>query len=290
MFELDIIERDSVILNTTQKQQVSEMIGIPFSGLKNCYRMSQHGGVPQVFHKKCGFRGPTVTVVKSQYGTIYGGYASKSWDDSLSGAYVADSNAFIFSLVNNRGKSLKLNTTLNTNHLRMGSLYGPTFGAEITFTLLGTTFEHGSQTAPMGTTYADTMPASNLIFTGSAGTVFTELEVYSLVAYVDLFLLTVSRSNQTLLNSSEIVNQTQRVALENWTGYNASMWYLCYRATDHGIAASLFHARCDNKGATIVLYKNAANYIFGYKINRLLLTILQWIRICAIYKLWPSQR
>ncbi|KAH3817458.1 hypothetical protein DPMN_118994 [Dreissena polymorpha] len=48
------------------------------------------------FHQKCDNQGPTVTVLYNQQGSIYGGYASSSWNSA--GAYIQDGTAFLFQL------------------------------------------------------------------------------------------------------------------------------------------------------------------------------------------------
>ena len=49
--------------------------------------------------------------------------------------------------------------------------------------------------------------------------------------------------------------------LKDWTKSNKLE--LLYRGSRDGSTSNDFHSRCDNKGATICLYKNDKNYIFG---------------------------
>ena len=43
-----------------------------------CWRASQHGWAASVFHKRCDFKGPTVTIIRvGEY--IFGGYSDASW-------------------------------------------------------------------------------------------------------------------------------------------------------------------------------------------------------------------
>ncbi len=68
------------------------------------------------------------------------------------------------------------------------------------------------------------------------------------------------------LYGSEILNQQQKYIgqLEKWLGGTKS-WKLCYRASDHGWAASAFHSRCDNKRPTVTIIRVGVKpaYIFG---------------------------
>ncbi len=62
---------------------------------------TEYGCSAITFHKKCDGQGPTVTFAKSaEFGRVFGGYTSKSWNSSISGDYQKDQNAFIFSLSN----------------------------------------------------------------------------------------------------------------------------------------------------------------------------------------------
>ncbi|XP_052247799.1 interferon-induced protein 44-like [Dreissena polymorpha] len=49
------------------------------------------------FHQKCDNKGPTVTVLYNQQDSVYEEYASSNWTSST-GAYITDSNAFLYQL------------------------------------------------------------------------------------------------------------------------------------------------------------------------------------------------
>ena len=46
---------------------------------KLLYRASEHGYTPESFHEYCDDKGPTLIIVKSSGGWIFGGYTTKSW-------------------------------------------------------------------------------------------------------------------------------------------------------------------------------------------------------------------
>ncbi len=56
----------------------------------------------ETFHAKCENQGPTLTVIRTKQGYIFGGYAPDSWEsgDML---WKANPNTFIFTLVNPNG-------------------------------------------------------------------------------------------------------------------------------------------------------------------------------------------
>ena len=64
--------------------------------LVRCYSMAQSGdgGKSQGFHTACDNKGPTVTVVKTTKGWIFGGAADMSW--ASGNAHVASDSAFLF--------------------------------------------------------------------------------------------------------------------------------------------------------------------------------------------------
>ena len=46
---------------------------------KLLYRASEHGYIADSFHKCCDYKGPTLIVIKSSGGWIFGGYTTQSW-------------------------------------------------------------------------------------------------------------------------------------------------------------------------------------------------------------------
>ena len=60
---------------------------------------SEHGFSANIFHELCDDKGPTLFVVESEHGKIFGGFTSVSWN-SLNAKYFADPTSFIFSISN----------------------------------------------------------------------------------------------------------------------------------------------------------------------------------------------
>ena len=46
---------------------------------KLIYRASEHGYTAESFHEYCDDKGPTLIVIKSSGGWIFGGYTTQSW-------------------------------------------------------------------------------------------------------------------------------------------------------------------------------------------------------------------
>ena len=98
--------------------------------MKLQYRATRDGFSAQDFHNKCDGIENTFTVVKSEYGNIFGGFTEKAWDSS--DKYYADPKAFIFSLVNKENKPFKVNCTNGADAIGCSSSYGPSFGDSTT--------------------------------------------------------------------------------------------------------------------------------------------------------------
>lgn len=93
------------------------------------YRASRDGHTTVDLHRLCDNKGPTVTILTSKEGYIFGGYAQEPW--KTRDGYVEDPNAFIFSVKRPGGRAL-IKLELLRNHecyaLRHGRDFGPSFG------------------------------------------------------------------------------------------------------------------------------------------------------------------
>jgi len=89
------------------------------------YQASKDGQSDSTFHSRCDSKGPTVVIIKTKSGNMFGGYSYTSWYGS--GGYAASSKAFLF----------RLRPTIKRYDQRSGresyaiyrhSSYGPVFG------------------------------------------------------------------------------------------------------------------------------------------------------------------
>jgi hypothetical protein len=93
------------------------------------YRGSLHGFKCDDFHSKCDHIPKTLTVIKAKSGNIFGGYTEATWDRVSK--YKKDKNAFIFSLVNLKKTTLKVNLENASCAIYCHPNYGPSFGDDI---------------------------------------------------------------------------------------------------------------------------------------------------------------
>jgi hypothetical protein len=119
----------SNILDRQNKSAINELCEFPSSKKwKLQYRATRDGFTGENFHSKCDGIANTLTIIKSEHGNIFGGFIEKAWKSSSPGQYVADPNAFVFSLVNKENKPFKVICTNSDYAFAGSSSYGPVFG------------------------------------------------------------------------------------------------------------------------------------------------------------------
>lgn len=140
-----------------------------------------HGFQAENFHSKCDGKANTLTLVKSTYGNVFGGYTSVAFNGNNS--YYKDPNAFLFSLVNSYDTPLifEQNINGNGNSIYGSSAYGPTFGSDLvindncnlnsnSYSKLGQTFTHPD--------YPHGSQKASLILAGAEKFQVSEIEVF----------------------------------------------------------------------------------------------------------------
>jgi len=90
------------------------------------YIASKDGDASTKFHSACDNQGPTVVIVKTTAGAVFGGYTDKSW--SGAGSWVSSTTSFIF-----RIHPVKTHHIIKQSEVKHAIYrnpnYGPTFGA-----------------------------------------------------------------------------------------------------------------------------------------------------------------
>ena len=121
------IFKNSTILTNEQSLALCNLTNIPSNKAYTLiYQGSRDGFKASDFHSKVdGYQG-TLTVIKTVNSSIFGGYTEAEWN--YTGNYKYDANAFIFSLVNNLNKSVKMNVKPTYYSIYGQPSNGPTFG------------------------------------------------------------------------------------------------------------------------------------------------------------------
>ena len=176
----------SGILSSKNREDLNKLYGVHKQQWRLIYRASRDGFTAQSFHKCCDGYGPTMTVIRSLTGHIFGGFTTVSW--SSSGEDQSDARAFLFTLENPYGiKPTKYpvkesSVMFAVSHRKAN---GPTFGSTFNggsdihlrdpFNALGSRifFPH---------TYADTTGNGSKIFTGDSHFSCTDVEIFLLVS------------------------------------------------------------------------------------------------------------
>jgi len=89
------------------------------------YVASEDGDTATEFHSACDDKGPTVTIVESRKGNVFGGYSDISWTSAT--GYVSSSNTFLFRLRPNMQR-YDVQTGRKAYAIYQNPSYGPIFG------------------------------------------------------------------------------------------------------------------------------------------------------------------
>lgn len=90
------------------------------------YRATRDGFGADAFHAKCDNRSPTITIIQTTDGYVFGGYTQASWTSSYT--YCYDKNAYLFSLANPINQPFVSKVTNPVTAICCHLSLGPTFG------------------------------------------------------------------------------------------------------------------------------------------------------------------
>ncbi len=131
-----ILSQSSIVDQVKYDKALKEWIGDYH--MKLLYRASEHSFTAESFHKLCDDKGPTLTIIKSSDGWIFGGFTTQSWSgcifivflSKVLGEYKGDAKAFIFTLKNPHGiaptRLMKRKDCFEA--IKCNPFYGPLFG------------------------------------------------------------------------------------------------------------------------------------------------------------------
>jgi len=87
------------------------------------YDTSKDGDSVSTFHSRCNDEGPTVTIVETTLGVMFGGFTDQSWSSST--GWGSDADAFVFRL---RPSKMKFKVSSSSTAIWKHASYGPQFG------------------------------------------------------------------------------------------------------------------------------------------------------------------
>ena len=83
-----------ILIDQLHKKNIAKLVP-DFSDFKLLYRGSRDGFTHDAFHKNCDQQGPTLTIVRSNYNKIFGGFTNISWKRT-SGLQKWQNQSFVF--------------------------------------------------------------------------------------------------------------------------------------------------------------------------------------------------
>jgi len=178
----------NTLLGSDEVSQILKWISGNKKPWKIIYKATVDGFTASSFRTKCSMKGPTITVIKSTNGNIFGGYTPLNWKASGS-QYEFDTKSFLFSFKNKDIGKCKIQIP-NTGSSGQYSIYqegsyGPVFGGGFdlyicdncsttnsSYSNLGYSF-----TPPSGYSYGATNTQNYLA--GSYNFTVSEIEVFA---------------------------------------------------------------------------------------------------------------
>ena len=166
----------STILTQEQGISLFNLIGNQ-SISKTLYRASRDGFQASSFHSKCDSKGATLTLIKSSNGNIFGGFTKANWAGN---SWIIDSNAFLFSLINQYDYPIKLNIKSDKVAYAIYGhpSYGPYFGDAPDLYIADQSNSNTNSFSQLGGTYD--LPQNFAFLAGTPYFSTLEIEVYQI--------------------------------------------------------------------------------------------------------------
>jgi hypothetical protein len=180
------IKFDSNILNKVQSNELIKLCEFQNKKeFKLLYRATRDGFSSKAFHSKCDEIPRTLTIIKvKDKSHIFGGYTEATWEDY--NTYKQYPNAFIFSLVNNDNKPIKMKANQNIQQaIYCHTSYGPIFGGS-DFEICSNSNTNASSLSNLGHTYQHPnyqyqSNEAKSFLAGSFNFSTSEIEVYQII-------------------------------------------------------------------------------------------------------------
>ena len=95
-------DKSKIIKNKEEKYKLKEWISTNgnIKKINLIYRATEDGDTVKEFFSNCGEKGPTLSLIKTKKGRIFGGFSKAEWTNKKGVVRLYDNNAFLFSLDN----------------------------------------------------------------------------------------------------------------------------------------------------------------------------------------------
>jgi hypothetical protein len=164
---------DSVIIKPDVVTLFTAWLSSKTFNLKLLYRGSKDGYTAEAFHQKCDNTQHTITVVENNNSKILGGYSDQSWDGA---GWKPSSKSFLFSITDR--EIYPLNMAPHPNAVYANNCYGPTFGGNHDFYIVGNCNINNGSYVCLGNAY-DAKGKSREQIGGSYTFIVKEIEVFA---------------------------------------------------------------------------------------------------------------
>ena len=177
---------DSTILNESNRkkeflEKIYEWVGN--KKMELLYRGTRDGMTSKDFHTKCDSKGETISIIKSDKGYIFGGFASISWGNK--GRWQSAPDSFLFTLtnINNTEPTKFPSQKKDKKEIDYNSDFGIAFGEAHDLSLYSDFIKQGGYSG-FPRSYQDTLGKGKSIFTADSNSnlyKIKEIEVFKLL-------------------------------------------------------------------------------------------------------------
>jgi len=152
---------------------------LPGRQLTLIYKATKDGFAAADFHQKCDGKGPTLTVIKSTGGHLFGGYTSKQWSSAKN--RFGDDSAFLFTLTNPHNIPPTKYSISGSDAIYDEPTYHATFGGGHDIRVYSNAHQNQKSYSVFPHSYDDTTGKGNTTFTGTDNFTVADIEVFSVV-------------------------------------------------------------------------------------------------------------
>ncbi|PRP81189.1 hypothetical protein PROFUN_02023 [Planoprotostelium fungivorum] len=238
----------SDILSREHAELIEEWLGGEKKIGQRLYKATVDSSRAASFHILCDNQGPTVTIIESQNGDLFGGYTDGSWTSA--NVYATTFGTFLFTLKNPHGITARLNLRPQSRERSVccNGAHGPTWGAGYDLHVADMSDCNMSSYSYLPNSFEDPTGKGHALFTGNSHFKTKEVEVYQPVRRPD---------------RSDILNAEHAWQIEEWLGEGKKIGQRLYKATQDGFESKSFHSYCDGKGPTVVVVRTHNDSLFG---------------------------
>eukprot|EP00026_Physarum_polycephalum_P009736 Phypoly_transcript_09870.p1 GENE.Phypoly_transcript_09870~~Phypoly_transcript_09870.p1 ORF type:complete len:411 (+),score=55.18 Phypoly_transcript_09870:129-1361(+) len=145
------------------------------------HKSSIHGFKCPDFHTRCDNKGPTLTIIQSKEGFLFGGYSPESWENPTKNHYKTNPFAFIFTLTNphNIPPTKYLLQPADQHAIFCSTQTCSAFGGGHDIVLHANSHQNKHSYTHFPSSYIDTTGKGKETFTGSLCFSSKDVEIYS---------------------------------------------------------------------------------------------------------------